>query len=81
MATATEHLKTPAAVQVVEMVGVSTENWSDAARQVVERASKTYQLITGLDVLHTTAVIRDGKIVEYHIDVKLAYITDRGCIG
>ncbi len=70
-----EHAKSPAAIQVVEMVGVSKEGWSDAAREVVERASKTHHHITGLDVLHSTAVVRDGKIVEYHVDVKLAYIT------
>jgi len=44
-------------------------------REVVERASETHHHITGLDVLHSTAVVRDGKIVEYHVDVKLAYIT------
>ena len=58
------------------MVGVSKENWSDAARQVVERASETYPHITGLDIQHSTAVVRDGKIVEYHVNVKLAYITE-----
>ena len=55
-----EHAKSPAAIQVVEMVGVSKESWSDAARQAVERASETHHHITGLDVLHSTAVVRDG---------------------
>ena len=76
MSSSTEHAKSPAAIQVIEMVGVSKENWSDAARQLVKRASKTYQHITGLDVLHSTAVVRDGKIVEYHVNVKLTYITE-----
>jgi flavin-binding protein dodecin len=76
MSKSTEHAKSPAAIQVVEMVGVSKENWSDAARLVVERASESHQHITGLDVLHSTAVVRDGKIVEYHVNVKLAYITE-----
>ena len=76
MSSSTEHAKSPAAIQVIEMVGVSKENWSDAARQVVKRASETYEHITGLDVLHSTAVVRDGKIVEYHVNVKLAYITE-----
>ena len=75
MSRSTEHAKSPAAIQVVEMVGVSKESWSDAARLAVERASETYPHITGLDVLHSTAVVRDGKIVEYHVNVKLAYIT------
>ena len=72
----TEHAKAPAAIQMVEMVGVSKENWSDAARRVVERASDQYRHITGLDVLHSTAVVRDGEIVEYHVNVKLADIAE-----
>jgi flavin-binding protein dodecin len=70
-----EHAKSPATIEVIEMVGVSKESWSDAARQAVERASENHRHITGLDVLHSTAVVADGKIVEYHVNVKLAYIT------
>ena len=36
-----EHADAPAVVRVAEMVGVSTEGWEDAARQVVMRASST----------------------------------------
>ena len=76
MSKSTEHAKSPAVIQMVEMVGVSKENWADAARQAVERASEKHKHITGLDVLHSTAVVRDGKIVEYHVNVKLAAITE-----
>ena len=76
MSKSTEHAKSPAVIQMVEMVGVSKESWSDAARQAVERASEKHQHITGLDILHSTAVVRDGKIAEYHVNVKLAYITE-----
>lgn len=71
-----EHAKSPAAILVVEMVGVSKESWSDAAKQAVERAAETYRHITGLDVQHSTATVRDGKIIEYHVNVKLAYIAE-----
>jgi flavin-binding protein dodecin len=71
-----EHAKTPAVVRVIEMVGVSKKSWSDAAQQVVSRASETTRHITGLDVLHSSAVVRDGKIIEYHVNVKLAFIVE-----
>jgi flavin-binding protein dodecin len=32
--------------------------------------------ITGVDVLHSTAVVREGKIVEYHVTVKAAFIVE-----
>jgi flavin-binding protein dodecin len=71
-----EHAKSPAVIRVVELVGVSNKSWSDAAQQAVTRASKSMRHITGLDVLHSSAVIRDGKIVEYHVNVKVAFVVE-----
>lgn len=73
MAAKPEHAKAPAVIRVVEMVGVSDKSWSDAAQQAVKRASATLRHITGLDVLKSSAVIRDGKIAEYHVNVKVAF--------
>jgi flavin-binding protein dodecin len=78
MAKLAEHARAPAVVRVVEMVGVSDKSWSDAAQQVVSRASETLRHITGLDVLHSTAVVRNGKIVEYHVNVKVAFVVEGG---
>lgn len=80
MAMTAEHLKSPGVVKVVEMMGISNKSWSDAAQQVVARASESIRHITGLDVIHSTAVARDGKIAEYHVNVKLAFIVEPGNI-
>lgn len=71
------HRDAPAAIRVIEMVGVSDKSWSDAAQQAVERASETLRNITGVDVVHSTGVVRDGKIVEFRVDVKIAFVVDR----
>jgi flavin-binding protein dodecin len=76
VAAQSEHAKTPAVVRVIELVGVSDKSWSDAAQTVVTRASETIRHITGLDLLRSTAVVRDGKIVEYHVNVKVAFIVE-----
>ena len=78
MAKVAEHGKPPAVVRVIELVGVSAEGWSDAARQAVARASKTIRHITGLDVVKSSAKIQNGKIVEYHVNVKVAFIVEGG---
>jgi len=65
---------------VAEMVGISTEGWEDAARLVVARASKTIRHITGLDLTRSTAVVRDGRITEYHITAKVAFIVEPAAI-
>lgn len=76
MAKRVEHGKPPAVVRVIELVGVSSQSWSDAAQQAVTRASQTLRHITGLDVVKSSAVIKDGKIIEYHVNVKLAFVVE-----
>jgi flavin-binding protein dodecin len=76
MAVHPEHAKAPAAIYVMEMVGVSEKSWSDAAQQAVTRAAVSHRHITGVDVIHSTAVVRDRKIVEYHVNVKIAYVSE-----
>ncbi len=71
-----EHAKSPAVVRVIELVGVSDKSWSDAAQQVVARASGTTRHITGLDVVRSSAVVREGKIIEYHVNVKVAFVVE-----
>lgn len=71
-----EHAMSPAIVRVVELVGVSDKSWSDAAQLAVVRASQTIPHITGLDVLRSSAVVRDGKIIEYHVNVKVACVVE-----
>jgi flavin-binding protein dodecin len=76
MARTPEHGKPPAVVRVIELVGVSAKSWSDAAQQAVTRASQTLRHITGVDVVKSSAVVKDGKIIEYHVNVKLAFIIE-----
>ena len=56
-----------------EMVGTSPHSWSDAARQAVATASKTVRNIVHVDVVKSTAEVRDGEIVEYRVDVKIGF--------
>jgi flavin-binding protein dodecin len=72
----TEHATAPATVKVIELVGVSSRSWSDAAQQAVAQAAKTIRHITGVDVIHSTGIVRDGKIAEYHVNVKIAFVTE-----
>ncbi len=73
-----EHESPPAVVRVIELMGVSDKSWSDAAQQIVARASKTLRHITGLEVVRSSAAIRDGKIVEYHVRARVAFVLEAG---
>ena len=67
-----------AVIKVLELVGTSSQSWSDAAKQAVEEASKTLRGITGVDVVNSTAKVKDGAISEYHVTVKIAFEIERG---
>jgi dodecin len=56
-----------------EMVGTSPKSWSDAARQAVATASRTVRNIQSVEVVKSTAVVRDGEIVEYRVEVKIGF--------
>src|SRR5829696_1302937 len=56
-----------------EMVGRSPNSWSDAARRAVETASKTVRNIQTVEVVKSTAEVRDGEIVEYRVEVKIGF--------
>ena len=56
-----------------EMVGTSPRSWSDAARQAVATASKTVRNIQTVEVVKSSAVVRDGEIVEYRVEVKIGF--------
>lgn len=56
-----------------EMVGTSPQSWSDAARQAVATASRTVRNIQTVEVVKSTAEVRDGQIVEYRVDVKIGF--------
>ena len=56
-----------------EMVGRSPNSWSDAARRAVETASKTVRNIQTVEVVKSSAEVRDGEIVEYRVEVKIGF--------
>lgn len=62
------------AVKVIEVIGVSTESWEDAADQAVKKASESVKGITGVEVVSQTARVSDGVITQYHSTVKLAFV-------
>lgn len=65
-------------VKVIELVGTSPDSWSDAAQNAVAEASRTVHGITGVDVLHSSAVVDGGEIKEYHVNLKISFVVERG---
>lgn len=66
-----------AVIKTIDLVGVSSVSWDDAATKALSEASKTIRGIESMDVLETTAVVEDGKVAEYHTHVRLSFRIER----
>jgi len=62
-----------AVIKTIDLVGVSTESWRDAAHKALEEATKTLRGVEGFTVLDTSAVVEDGDIAEYHTHVRIKF--------
>jgi hypothetical protein len=62
-----------AVIKVVELVGTSPTSWNDAVQCVVKEAARTLRHITGVDLVHQTAHVEDGKITQYRATVRVAF--------
>jgi flavin-binding protein dodecin len=60
-------------VKVIELVGTSSHNWTDAVDNAVMEASRSIDDILGVEVTNFTANIDNGHIAEYRADVKVAF--------
>jgi flavin-binding protein dodecin len=59
--------------KVIELVGSSPDGWEAAVRNTLDHASRTVRGITGVDVQDWTARVEEGRIVEYKVNVKVAF--------
>ena len=67
-----------AVVKVTELVGSSTESFSDAVRQAVRVASQTIRNIKGVEVISSQAdVDESGNLSLYKVNLKIAFVVDR----
>jgi dodecin len=64
-------------IKTIDLVGVSTESWRDAAAQALAEASKTLRGIEGMEVLETSATVEGDKIAEYHTHVRIKFRLER----
>lgn len=64
-------------INTIELEGVSTESWGEAARQALKEAGKTIRGINRLEVLSTSTRVQDARIVEYRTEVRLYFTVEQ----
>ncbi len=60
-------------IKTIDLVGVSTQSWKDAANQALAEAAKTVRGIESMDILETTAIVEHNSIAEYHTHVRISF--------
>jgi flavin-binding protein dodecin len=62
--------------KVVEISAASTKSFEDAIALGVARASKTLKNDQGAWVKEQKVIVKDGKIAEYRVDLKVTFILE-----
>jgi flavin-binding protein dodecin len=62
--------------KVVEISAASTKSFEDAIALGVARASKTLKNVQGAWVKEQKVIVKDGKIAEYRVDLKVTFILE-----
>ncbi|MDD2299163.1 MAG: dodecin family protein [Fermentimonas sp.] len=60
-------------LKVVELLSSSTESWEDATKKAVEKANESLKGIRSVYIKEQSATVRDGKIQEFRVNVKLTF--------
>ena len=66
-----------AVIKTIDLVGVSSQSWRDAAQQALQEAAKTLRGIEGMEVLETSAIVDDDQIKEYQTHVRIRFRIER----
>jgi dodecin len=63
--------------KITELVGTSPVSFSEAAKAAVVEAAKTIRHIDWLEVVGQNARVREGKIEEFQVTVKIGFKIER----
>lgn len=66
-----------AVIKTIDLVGVSTESWQDAADRALAEANRTLRGIQSFDVIEQTATVAEGAVSEYHTAVRIRFRLER----
>jgi hypothetical protein len=63
-----------AVARVTEIIAASNKSFDDALKLGVARAAKTLKNVEGAWVQDQKVLVKDGKIVEYRVNLKVTFI-------
>jgi len=64
--------------KIIELVGTSTVSWEDAAKNAIERASKSLRDLRIAEISKLDMKVESGKVVAYRARVLLSFKYEGG---
>jgi flavin-binding protein dodecin len=62
-----------AVLKVIEVLASSSQSWEEATQNAVSQAAKTLKNIRSVYVQEQSAIVKDGKVTEYRVNLKLTF--------
>ncbi len=63
-------------LKVIELMASSEKSWEDAAKNAIDKAGNSVKNIRSAWVKDQTVYVKDGKITEYRVNVKISFGVD-----
>ena len=67
--------------KVIELVGVSDKSYAEASKNAVAKASKTLRNLDWFEVVNQRGFIKNGKVAEFQVTMKVGFRLDSGKAG
>jgi flavin-binding protein dodecin len=64
--------------KVIELIGTSTKSWEDAAKNAVERASKSLRDLRVAEIVQLDMALNNGKVEAYRAKVNISFKYEGG---
>ncbi len=62
--------------KMMELTGTSAVSIEEAIQSAIARASKTVRDMRWFEVVETRGAIKEGKVVEYQVMLKVGFLLD-----
>ncbi|WOD42113.1 dodecin family protein [Hwangdonia lutea] len=65
-----------AVLKVIEILSNSEKSWEDATKKAVKHASKSVKNIRSVYVKEQSAIVKDGDVTEFRVNLKITFEVD-----
>lgn len=63
--------------KVIELIGNSKMSFEDAVQNALHDASASIRHISGAEVIRTSVKCEEGRVIEYRVDLRVAFGIER----